>query len=56
MHNKLALGEEEAIRLRLVRCIHHLLLLLLAQLGQLVHILPLIRALRHTEWEAELKL
>ena len=56
MDNQAALGEKEAIGLCFEGGVNHLLLQLGTQLRQLVHILPVVGALRHAEWEVEFEL
>lgn len=54
--NEATLGEEEAIGLCLEGRVNHLLLLLLTEFGQLVHILPLVCGFGNAEGEVEFEL
>ena len=56
MDNELALGEEEGVGLGLEGRVNHFLLLLLAEHGQLVHVLPVVGRVRHAEGEVEFEL
>ena len=56
MHNETPLSEEETIRLCLEGRVDHLLLLLRAELWQLVYILPLVCRFWHAKGEVEFEL
>lgn len=56
MNNETTLGEEEAIGLGLEGRVDHLLLLLLGELRQFVHILPLVCGFWNAEGEVEFEL